>query len=84
MITQPPRHVECILPGGERVYFVRPAGCWQFNSYECGHSEPGIETLRHTYWHSFLEPWRHLEFESPQAGARFLQRMIERGVLRHN
>jgi hypothetical protein len=81
MVTQPPRHVEYLLPGGELVYLVRPEQRWQLSSYECGHPETGIDRLLrgYTYWHSFLEPWRHLEFESPEAGARFIQQMIERG-----
>jgi hypothetical protein len=36
------------------------------------------------YHQSFMEPWREIGFESPNAGARFVQELIERGVLLHN
>jgi hypothetical protein len=85
-VMQSPRHVQCVLPGREVLFLIRPRDHWQLNSYECGHPPTRQAMLRegYRYWHSFLEPWRHLEFGTPQAAAAFVHDLIKREAIGHN
>jgi len=82
MVTLPARHAQEVMPHGEILYLVRPTNRWRIDRYECRH--PLTLSMGFQYVESFMEPWRDLEFTSPEDAKSFVQMLIVEEMIIHN